>query len=706
MASDDKTSLLIPDHNCWRVGKAKKISFLIDAEEYFYAFREAVKLAQETVFICGWDIDSRLALLRQDPNDDFPIMLRDFLNAVASKRKGLQVYILIWDFAMLVGMDREWFPIYKLDWQTHRNIRLVMDDLHPVGASQHQKIVVVDDSLAFAGGLDLTKKRWDTPDHDPADKRRRTPNGEIYRPHHDVQMMLAGEPAADLGYFFRQRWVQVSGSSIPARQDGNHMLIWPESIVADIENCDVGIVRTRARYKELPEVREVEKLYLDSIRLAKKYIYIENQYLTAPKIYRAIAESLQLEEGPEIIIVLPLTTDGWISQYTMDVLRKKALDEILKADRNNRLGVFYAYREGLTRDDSIKIHSKLMISDDILVRIGSSNLNNRSMGLDTECDLALETDRGPRQKKAVANFCHKLLAEHLGVEVSEITKHLNETRSLLQTILRLQGNKRTLKTLEVELDETVELIKEEQFLLDPEKPIEPDKLVEQWLRLNNFEKGGFNKIGLVVIVLGAIGLTIVWRFTPLHGMTSGKHLMDVVEFLKHSDMAWIFVPAAYILGSILFAPISVLIALTILIYGAYQGIVFAIFGSALSGAITYWLGRIMGRKTVRKLAGNKLNRISKRLGSRGVFSTLVIRLLPIAPYSIVNIVAGATHIRFGDFMLGTCLGMLPGTLAIAGLIDRGLALFNNLNPMTVLSLLGVLGVIAAGYIFIEKKIQH
>jgi uncharacterized membrane protein YdjX (TVP38/TMEM64 family) len=203
----------------------------------------------------------------------------------------------------------------------------------------------------------------------------------------------------------------------------------------------------------------------------------------------------------------------------------------------------------------------------------------------------------------------------------------------------------------------------------------------------------------------AIVLGLIWRFTPLNDFFSGKHLSGIADALKSNDLAWLYIIGVYTLGSILIAPITVLIALTILLYGSIQGTIFSILGVAVSGALTYWLGRIIGRKTVRRLAGDTLNKLSHRLGKRGILSTFIIRLIPVAPYSIVNIVAGATHIRFFDFMMGTILGMLPGILAIAGLVDRGMALIINPSPVTVISLIGMMSFIGAGVFFINKKLR-
>src|SRR5581483_8161705 len=99
-----------------------------------------------------------------DPGE-LPNTLCDFLNAVVSRPHGPQAHVLTWDFAMLYALDREWLPLYKLDWRTHRRLKFRMDDKHPPGGSHHQKVVVADDAVAFVGGIEITHARWDTPGH-------------------------------------------------------------------------------------------------------------------------------------------------------------------------------------------------------------------------------------------------------------------------------------------------------------------------------------------------------------------------------------------------------------------------------------------------------------------------------------------------------------------------------------------------------------
>ena len=162
-----------PGRNCASVRHAERFSLLIDGADYFRVLREALTRAERTVFILGWDIDSRMKLTPEGADDGYPEALGDFLHAITGDKRRLRIYILAWDFAMLYAFEREWLPVYKMGWRTNRRIAFQMDGKHPLGGSQHQKIVVIDDRLAFVGGLDLTRSRWDTTAHAPDEPLRR-----------------------------------------------------------------------------------------------------------------------------------------------------------------------------------------------------------------------------------------------------------------------------------------------------------------------------------------------------------------------------------------------------------------------------------------------------------------------------------------------------------------------------------------------------
>ena len=153
--------ILVDGETCWRTETANRAAVLVDAAPYYAALRESLIKARSTVFIAGWDVDSRTPLYGPDgpPDDGFPETLGPFLTALAEKTPDLKIHILLWDYSMLYALEREPLPSIHLDWMTPAQIKVCLDDVLPVGSSHHQKIVVIDDTVAFSGGIDLAPRR-------------------------------------------------------------------------------------------------------------------------------------------------------------------------------------------------------------------------------------------------------------------------------------------------------------------------------------------------------------------------------------------------------------------------------------------------------------------------------------------------------------------------------------------------------------------
>ena len=143
-------------------------------------------------------------------------------------------------------------------------------------------MVVVDDRIAFVGGIDLSRWRWDTPEHKADDPRRTDPDGKSYPPFHDIMMLVEGAVAARLGELARERWRRARGWKIKPPTDLQHSP-WPNGVSGELEGVDIAIARTEPAYHGRDAVNEVERLYIDAIAAALETIYIENQYFTAQR---------------------------------------------------------------------------------------------------------------------------------------------------------------------------------------------------------------------------------------------------------------------------------------------------------------------------------------------------------------------------------------------------------------------------------------
>ncbi len=689
-------TILDEGRNCWRKASASRVAFLIDGAAYFKAFVDAVKNARKNLYIAAWDIDSRIELLRGDAGENGSTRLGNFLNTTVKKTAGLHAYILAWDFPMLYFREREWLPIISLNWKTHRRIHFHLDDQHPLGASQHQKIVVIDDALAFCGGLDLTANRWDTPEHRLDDPHRKDVDGDSYAPFHDIQMMVEGEAAAALGSLFRNRWRWATGKQLdPADALGD---VWPSGIEPALTNVTVGIARTLPAFKGRPGVCEIQNLYCDAIDAAQEFIYIENQYLTSVSVAGALQKSLQQEKGPEIVLVLPRESSGWLEQSAMDGIRARILAKLEQADLHSRLRIVYPVIAG--GKESVYVHGKTLVVDDRFLMIGSANLSNRSMGLDSECSLALESEGNSRIAAAIANFRNTLLAEHLGTSKDRVAAAIAEGGSLIGPIDSVPGQDRLFYKMDYEAPfvDGSSLVPGDDWL-DPEKPVELDRIFDQFVQREESKSVRFHVVKLVAILLVLLAMAAAWRWTPLSQWLSLETLTTLADYMKGSPLLPLAVLGVYVVGGLIMIPITLLIGATAMIFPEYLSLAYALAGSLLNSLAAYLVGAAIGKNSIRKLAGGKLNRLSRQLARQGILTVAVIRNIPVAPFTIVNMVAGASQIRLRDFLLGTALGMLPGIVAITMFAGRLLAALKHPDWSNIAIAGGIaLVVVVAGWL--------
>jgi len=668
-----RSSLLRPGKTCHSIRHAARLRLLVDAEDYYAALRAAIVRAQHSVTIIGWDIDSRIELVPGGANDGYPQPLGPFLAAVAAARPGLRIRILAWDFAMLYALEREWLPAWKLGWRTGKRVSFRLDGQHPPGASHHQKVVVVDDRLAFVGGIDLTRSRWDTRDHAANDPRRRNgPRQPPYNPTHDVQAMFDGDAARAVGVLAQERWTRA-GPRHRSPRDAGHAVRplpvapaadpWPPEVAPDIEDVWLGIAFTMAPHAGREGCQHIQALYREAVAAARKTIYIENQYFTASAIGEALAQRFKEPDAPKIAAVLPREQTGWLQSATMGTLRARLYKRLREADPQGRLRCYAPANDD--RDDaSINVHSKLMIVDDECLIVGSANLNNRSMVLDSECDIVLEARGEPRVRAAIAAWRNELLAEHLGVERAEVdaafARHDGDIHAVIASLSNCSKNGRCLRVLEPSVSPGLDQWVPEAAVVDPERPAVPDEVVREFV-----PGGGGKSITGRLLILGlcallAVGMTLAWHYTPLAQYASFERIGAAARALAASRFGPLLVTAAYAVAAIASVPITMLIVCAGLLFGAVAGSCYALAGSLAAALLTYGIGRWLGRDAVRRRAGSRLNRLSKRFGRQGLAAVVVLRVAPLAPFVLVNMAAGASHIGLRDYLLGTLIGMGPG----------------------------------------------
>lgn len=688
-------SILAEGDNCWRVSRAERAAFLVDGEAYFRAVRESIGRARHCIYIVGWDIHNELRLVRDGEDDGVPNKLGDLLDWAAKSNPSLNVYVLEWDFSMIYAMERDFFPRYHLRWKSHDRVHFHLDGEHPVGASQHQKLVVVDERIAFCGGFDLSKWRWDTPSHQPRDDRRVDPNGKPYPPFHDVQLVVDGDAAAALSDIARRRWQDATGNEVASIDLQSAEDPWPPSVEPVLHGVQVGIARTLPEYGDRSEVREVERLYLDSIGAARRFIYVENQYFTAHAIGEALIRRLEEDNGPEVIVVMPAQTGGWLEQHTMDVLRGRMLRRLRDADRHQRLRVYFA-RISEKENVSLMVHAKIMIVDDAFVRVGSSNISNRSMGLDSECDLAIESTPSHDCTEAITAFRRRLWAEHLGTDASSIAEAERAHGTLIEAVESMRAGERSLEPLSGEIPADVDEWVPDSALLDPEKPVEPEELFEYFVGPEQEKSLSRQLLKLGAILLALLALAAAWRWTPLSDWLNVDSTTAAARWMQAQPLTPLIVLGAFVVASLVVVPVTLMIVSTVVVFGPWLGMAYALAGSLLAALATFGLGALLGRKRVGRLTGGRINRISRAISNRGILTIITLRIVPVAPFTVINVIAGVSEIRLRDFAVGSFLGMMPGVLAMAFFTDRVVASIREPSAASIIAAIAVGGLAAAG----------
>jgi phospholipase D1/2 len=711
---DGEMALLTPGSTCWKVVRATRLSLIQDAGPYFAHLADTFSAARRSIFVLGWDVDSR-TVLRHHPGDkpsgdehpgDEDRVLLPFLCRCLERNPELEVFILAWDFSFVYAFEREPAPRRQFG-AAHPRLHFAMDSDHGSGGSHHQKIVVVDDQVAFVGGIDLTLHRWDTPAHAVVDPRRKDAEGELYGPFHEIQAAVAGPAAAALGELARQRWTAARRPKAPPLMPSNNVSAWPPDLSVDVQDIDVGFARTLTRARKRlghaePPVHEIETLTLRSIAAARHNIYAENQYLTSRTIVRALGDRLVEPDSPEIVLVLPRTESGWKEQSSMGLLRDETLAYLRGKDLHGRLRVLTPMVADGRGTFPVSVHSKVLVVDDRLAKIGSANFSNRSLGLDSECDLVVEA--GPQDLAAsafVASVRNRLLGEHLGLDAQVVAARLAQPRSLCRTVdePRPDSAPRTLVAVPSVCEAPVDLTLFDGAMVDPPEPWNLDMLMRRAVPTGlrrRLARRWKRPIALTVAVLA------VWVCLK-HFDPGGLHLRS---FLKESA-AWIAAQPAGAPGAVLaialaamvFIPITLLATTVLTVFPPWPGIAIVWTGAVLSALGSHLVGSRLGPRAVAWLPQRWFAGVRRFLGRRAFWSIVLIRLLPVGNFGALNLFAGAMGVPRRAFLLGNMVGLLPGLVGLGLFVNRAIAALRHPNLPNIGIAAAIIGIgIAMGVV--------
>jgi phosphatidylserine/phosphatidylglycerophosphate/cardiolipin synthase-like enzyme len=357
---------------------------LIDGAQALPRLAEALESAESHVHLAGWHFSPEFALRR----DGQPLILRNLLAELAER---VQVRVLAWAGAPL--------PLFR---PSRREVRRVRDALssgtklrfaldareRPLHC-HHEKIVIVDDRLAFVGGIDLSLLAGDRFDHS-----LHFPRASVGW--HDATALISGPAVADVANHFTMRWHEVTGEGLPP--------VEPPPARGEVELQVVRTVPERI-YDSLPrgDFRVVES-YLRALRAAERLIYLESQFLWSPEIGAVLADKLRHppSDGFRLLVLLPAKPNNG-EEDTRGILA-----DLIEADAG--AGRFLACTLLARRGelaDPVYVHAKIGIIDDSWLTVGSANLNEHSLFNDTEMNVVTHDPELARETRM------RLWGEHL-----------------------------------------------------------------------------------------------------------------------------------------------------------------------------------------------------------------------------------------------------------------------------------------------------
>ncbi len=696
--------LLVPGRSCWKTAVASRLALLQDAGPTFAAVAEALAAARRTIFIVGWDLDSRTQLRPDLPPDEDRRLLA-LLRRCLDRRPELEAYLLVWDFSIIYAWEREPLPRSQFG-RAHRRLHFALDAAAAPGASHHQKIVVIDDEIAFTGGIDLTVHRWDTPEHRPVDGRRVDLRGDLYEPFHDVQLVVAGPAAAALGELVRERWRAGRHRPAPPRLATASAALeaWPAGVGVDATGVRVGVARTLVRRRS-PAIKEIATLTLAAIAAARRWIYAENQYLTSWEVARALGARLREADGPEVVVVLPNGEAGWKERSSMGVLRAQVLRWLLRQDEHGHLRLVSPLVTAGPLSRYVQVHAKVLVIDDAFAKVGSANFSGRSMGLDSECDLAIEA-YDEASAALVARVRDRLLGEHLGRTAREVASRLAAHGSLLRLIDEQPVTEsRRLVPAPTAVDAPFDFALLGGAFVDPVEPWNASALVERAVPIplrRRLARRWLRPLAIVTLVLGAWMLVRTWQplTARLQELVSGT-----VSFAAEQPGGWFLAWLAFALGGLLFVPFTLLATATLAVFGLWPGVPIAWLGGTVAATLSHAVGTRLGPRLLGWLPGRVERSVRSFLRRQGFWSVVFIRLLPVGNFAVLNLVAGAMHMPRTSFILGNLVGLLPGLLGLGVVVDRLRALVREPSPLNIAVALLALAVLVGAGVLAKRRFR-
>ena len=343
---------------------------------------------------------------------------------------------------------------------------------------------------------------------------------------------------------------------------------------------------------------------------ARDRVHVENQYLTASRFGEKLAERLRARPGLDALIVTPARYDSWLLKATMAGGRARFMDNLASAGCDDCVRLVAPEVKIGDAEASVMVHAKLMIVDDTILRIGSANICNRSMGLDTECDIVLVAEN-EAHRKAIQAVQNRLIGEHLGTSPEAVGDAIAGNASLFAALDTLSaasdGTRRLVRVKDDDVRTDYDL-NPFDALADP-----PEALIDEGPDAMKRPLRPLPLIGKIAAVASVfLGAVLLWQTSAI---AEPSQVFQTLDRIAGMPWAAVVVILGFLVGGFVAVPVTLMIVATLAVFNGWPGVVLAGFGALASAVATYIVGQRLGTGVLRRYLGPRLNRI--RRGAAG-----------------------------------------------------------------------------------------
>jgi phospholipase D1/2 len=343
------------------------------------------------------------------------------------------------------------------------------------------------------------------------------------------------------------------------------------------------------------------------------------------------------------------------------------------------------------------------VDTDRLAKIGSSNLSNRSMGLDTECDLAIEASDS-RTRDLVASVRNGLLAEHLGISKFSIRQQLESHGSLCWLVdAHPKDRPRRLVLTPKVADAPLDLAVLGGAVVNPPEPWSAKLILEHAVPLplrRRLSRRWSRPLFIVALAIAAWLAFRHWAGGTGHlGLLVGKTLTGIADRPAGTLLVTLF----YALAGALFVPVTLLATTTLAVFGLWPGVGIAWSGSLLGAMLSHAVGNRLGPRVVAWLPSRVEKSARRFLERQSFWSVVFMRIVPLGNFGALNLAAGALGVKRRSFILGNMVGLLPGLFGLGAVVSRTLALLYKPTAWNVVAFALVAGVMVAATLWVRRR---